>query len=50
MLPSFYPAIEENDDDMNELKNNYAYSFRNKPGIFITVAYGRFGMAGWQQL
>lgn len=34
MLPSFYPTIEENDDDMNELKNNYAYSFRNKPGYF----------------
>jgi len=34
MLPSFYPTIGENDDDMNELKNNYAYSFRNKPGYF----------------
>lgn len=34
ILPSFYPTIEENDDDMNELKNNYAYSFRNKPGYF----------------
>ncbi|UKT65853.1 glycoside hydrolase 100 family protein [Pedobacter mucosus] len=34
MLPSFYPTIEEGDADMNELKNNYAYSFRNKPNFF----------------
>jgi len=34
LLPSFYPTIEESDNDMNELKNNYAYSFRNKPGYF----------------
>ncbi|PWS28852.1 hypothetical protein DHW03_03185 [Pedobacter yonginense] len=34
ILPSFYPTIEKNDTDMNELRNNYAYTFRNKPGYF----------------
>lgn len=34
MLPSFYPTIESEDLDMNELKNNYAYSFRNEPNFF----------------
>jgi len=34
MLPSFHPVIENADADMDELKNNYAYSFRNKPGYF----------------
>lgn len=34
MLPSFYPTIEDNDADMQELKNNHAYGFRNKPGYF----------------
>ena len=34
MLPSFYPTIAEDSADMNELRNNYAYSFRNKPGYF----------------
>jgi hypothetical protein len=34
LLPSFYPAIEENDRLMDELENNYAYRFRNKPHEF----------------
>jgi len=34
MLPSFHPAIEENDWEMEELKNNYAYEFRNRPHEF----------------
>jgi len=34
ILPSFHPTIEKNDADMNELRNNYAYTFRNKPGYF----------------
>ncbi|QNR85925.1 fructofuranosidase/invertase [Pedobacter riviphilus] len=34
LLPSFYPAIRDTDADMNELKNNYAYSFRNHPDYF----------------
>jgi glycogen debranching enzyme len=34
MLPSFYPAITPADDDMKELLNNYAYTFRNKPHQF----------------
>lgn len=34
LLPSFYPTIEYADSDMQELKNNYAYAFRNKPGCF----------------
>lgn len=34
LLPSFYPSIEYGDADMAELKNNYAYSFRNLPGEF----------------
>ena len=34
MLPSFYPAITSQDDDMKELLNNYAYQFRNKPHQF----------------
>ena len=34
LLPSFYPSIQDHDADMNELKNNYAYSFRNSPDYF----------------
>ncbi|GGI25458.1 fructofuranosidase/invertase [Pedobacter mendelii] len=34
LLPSFHPTIEEEDADMNDLKNNYAYAFRNKPNYF----------------
>lgn len=34
MIPSFYPAITEKEDDMKELLNNYAYNFRNKPHQF----------------
>ena len=34
MLPSFHPTIQDNDYDMQELKNNHAYGFRNKPGYF----------------
>ncbi len=34
MLPSFWPAVEYKDREMDELKNNFAYRFRNKPGEF----------------
>ncbi|MFC1223968.1 glycoside hydrolase 100 family protein [Pedobacter sp. BG31] len=34
LIPSFHPTIEYSDADMQELKHNYAYSFRNKPGYF----------------
>ncbi|NTD99186.1 fructofuranosidase/invertase [Agrobacterium tumefaciens] len=34
LLPSFAPTIEDHDADMNELKNNYAYAFRNLPNYF----------------
>lgn len=34
LLPSFSPTIEAEDADMNELKNNYAYAFRNLPNYF----------------
>lgn len=34
MLPSFHPAIEEDDIHMHELANNYAYRFRNAPHEF----------------
>lgn len=34
LLPSFYPAVEENDWEMNELRDNYAFTFRNKPHEF----------------
>lgn len=34
LIPSFHPTIEYSDSDMAELKNNHAYSFRNKPGYF----------------
>lgn len=34
LIPSFAPTIETHDADMNELKNNYAYSFRNLPNYF----------------
>lgn len=34
MVPSFFPTITEVDDDMKELKQNFAYSFRNKPNQF----------------
>ncbi|MBO9674711.1 MAG: hypothetical protein J7577_14785 [Sphingobacteriaceae bacterium] len=34
LLPSFYPSIQKANTDMNELKDNYAYQFRNQPGQF----------------
>ncbi len=34
MLPSFYPVIKDGDAAMKELKNNYAYRFRNLPYEF----------------
>ena len=34
ILPSFYPSIENKDWEMEELKNNYAYNFRNFPHQF----------------
>ena len=34
LLPSFYPSIEQDDPDMRELENNYAYTFRNRPHEF----------------
>jgi Alkaline and neutral invertase len=34
LLPSFYPTIYYNDPDMAELRNNYAFTFRNLPGEF----------------
>ena len=34
MLPSFWPAVQFEDRAMEELKNNFAYRFRNKPGEF----------------
>lgn len=34
MLPSFWPAVQFGDSAMDELKNNFAYRFRNKPGEF----------------
>jgi hypothetical protein len=34
ILPSFYPSIETSDWEMEELKNNYAYTFRNHPHQF----------------
>lgn len=32
--PSFFPTIENKDADMKDLKHNYAFEFRNKPGQF----------------
>lgn len=34
LLPSFHPAARQNDYEMEELKNNYAYAFRNEPHHF----------------
>jgi hypothetical protein len=34
LLPSFYPSILQEDADMRELENNYAYGFRNRPHEF----------------
>jgi hypothetical protein len=34
MLPSFWPPVQFEDREMEELKNNFAYRFRNKPGEF----------------
>lgn len=34
LLPSFYPPITVMDWEMNELSNNYAFTFRNRPGEF----------------
>ncbi len=34
MVPSFYPAIEDDDHEMVDLKMNFAYEFRNLPHEF----------------
>ena len=34
MLPSFWPVVQFEGREMEELKNNFAYRFRNKPGEF----------------
>ena len=34
LVPSFYPSILQNDADMRELENNFAYGFRNRPHEF----------------
>lgn len=34
ILPSFYPAVHPGDEEFHELKNNYAYSFKNFPHQF----------------
>ncbi len=34
LLPSFYPTIEYADPDMNELRDNFAFQFRNQPNHF----------------
>jgi glycogen debranching enzyme len=34
ILPSFFPTVQNNDADWKMLKNNFAYSFRNKPYQF----------------
>lgn len=34
LLPSFYPAINSSDHGFEDLQNNYAFRFRNKPNEF----------------
>lgn len=34
LLPSYHPPITDHDWEMKELSNNYAYTFRNRPGEF----------------
>ena len=34
ILPSFYPAVNTSDNDMRDLEENYAFSFRNLPHEF----------------
>jgi GH15 family glucan-1,4-alpha-glucosidase len=34
LLPSFHPVVREEDKEMHDLKNNFAYRFRNKPYEF----------------
>lgn len=34
IIPSFYPPVEDTDGDMKELRNNYAFDFRNYPNEF----------------
>jgi hypothetical protein len=34
LIPSYYPAVENKDVLMHELKDNYAYGFRNRPHEF----------------
>jgi glycosyl hydrolase family 100 (putative invertase) len=34
LIPAFWPVITEDSDDWNSLKDNYSYSFKNKPGAF----------------
>jgi len=34
LIPAFWPVITEESEDWNLLKDNYSYSFKNKPGAF----------------
>jgi len=34
LIPAFWPAITEESEDWNLLKDNYSFSFKNKPGAF----------------
>ena len=34
LIPAFWPVITEESEDWNLLKDNFSYSFKNKPGAF----------------
>ncbi len=34
LIPAFWPVITEESEDWNLLKDNYSFSFKNKPGAF----------------
>ena len=34
LIPAFWPVITEESEDWNLLKENYSFSFKNKPGAF----------------
>ncbi len=34
LIPAFWPVITEEGEDWNLLKDNYSFSFKNKPGAF----------------
>ena len=47
LIPSFYTTIRKTDADMAELRNNYAYQFRNHPFEFHNGGLWPVWNGGW---